>query len=162
MDDGRKRPAPESKISRRSGKTRPASKGQSGAGKRRVRVVVADNDPIILDEIGRLLETRFDVVARAGNGRDLVETVQKLSPAVVVADVTMPEINGIEAARRITKAYPGVKVVMLSIHDDPAYIEAAFEAGASGYVLKLRASKELIQAIEEALVGRSHHPHDHG
>jgi DNA-binding NarL/FixJ family response regulator len=123
-------------------------------------VVIADNDPIILAEIGRLLATRFDVVARAGNGRELVETVQRVSPAVVVADITMPEMNGIEAARRITKAYPGVKVVMLSVYDDPTYIEAAFEAGASGYVLKWSALKELIQAIEDVLVGRPYRPHD--
>ena len=162
MDDGRKKPEFESRISKRSGKKRAASEGQSGAGKGRVRVVVADNDPIILDEIGRLLETRFDVVARDGNGRELVKKVPRLSPAVVVGGITMPEMNGIEAARWITKACPGVKVVMLSVHDDPTYIEEAFEAGASGYVLKLHASKELIQAIEDVLVGRSYRPHDLG
>jgi len=159
MDDGRKRPESGSRISRRSPKKRPATEGHSGAGKPSVRVVVADNDPIILSEIGKLLATRFDVVARAGNGRELVEVVQRLSPAVVVVDITMPEMNGIEAARRITKANPSVKVVMLSVHDDPTYIEAAFEAGASGYVLKLRASKELIRAIEDVLMGRLYSPH---
>jgi DNA-binding NarL/FixJ family response regulator len=74
----------------------------------------------------------------------------------------MPEMNGIEAARGITRAWPGVRVVMLSVHDDPTYIESAFEAGASGYVLKLRAAKELIQAIENVLKGRSYRPHDLG
>ena len=161
MDDGRTKPEFESRLSKRSGKKR-ATLGQSESCEPRVRVVVADNDPIILDEIRKLLETRFDVVARAVNGRELVKTVQRLSPAVVVADITMPEMNGIEAARWITKECPGVKVVMLSVHDDPTYIESAFEAGASGYVLKLHASKELIQAIEDVLVGRSYRPHDLG
>ena len=97
-------------------------------------------------------------MARAANGRALVEAVQELSPAVVVSDITMPEINGIEAARQITQTCPGVKVIMLSVHDDPVYVEAALEAGASGYVLKLGASSELIPAIEDAVAGKPHWP----
>ena len=120
--------------------------------------MIADDDPIALDEIGDLLETRFDVVGRAGNGRELVTAVRKLSPAVVVADMIMPEMNGIEAARQITKKYPKIKVVILSVHSDPAFVDAALEAGASGYVLKLRASKELIPAIEDILAGRPYYP----
>jgi DNA-binding NarL/FixJ family response regulator len=126
--------------------------------KNRVRVVIADDEPVILDQIGLLLETDFNVVGRAGNGRELVETVQRLSPSIVVADITMPEMNGIEAVRRITKAHPDVKVVMLSVHDDQAIVDAAFVAGASGYVTKLYASTELIPAIKKVLAGQQYRP----
>jgi len=124
------------------------------AGEERIRVVIADDDPIILDPIATLLETRFDVVGRARNGRELLEIVKRLTPAVVVADLAMPEMNGIEAARQIKQTCSNVKVVMLSGYDDPALVEAAFEAGASGYVVKLRAFTDLIPAIQDVLAGR--------
>jgi DNA-binding NarL/FixJ family response regulator len=77
---------------------------------------------------------------------------------VVVADVVMPELNGIEAARQIKETDPTVKVLMLSGHEDPELIEAAFEAGAAGYVVKIRAFEELIPAIESVLSGRPYRP----
>jgi DNA-binding NarL/FixJ family response regulator len=123
------------------------------AGEARVRVVIADDNPMILDQIGGLLEPRFEIVGRAKNGRELFEAVRKLSPSVVVTDITMPEVDGIEATRRIINDCPGMKVLVLSVHDDPAIVEAAFEAGASGYVSKL-AGNELIPAIEDVLAGR--------
>src|SRR5262245_32867272 len=86
--------------------------GRRPSKRHRTRVVIADDDPVLLDQIGLLLERQFDVVGRAGNGRELVETVERFSPSIVVADITMPELNGIEAARRITKKHPEVKVVM--------------------------------------------------
>jgi DNA-binding NarL/FixJ family response regulator len=70
----------------------------------------------------------------------------------------MPETNGIEAARQITKSHPNVKVVILSVHCDPAFVEAAFDAGAKGYVVKLDAGSDLIPAIEDVLAGRLHRP----
>jgi DNA-binding NarL/FixJ family response regulator len=124
----------------------------------RIRIVIADDDPMILDQIGLLLETDFDVVGRASDGRALVEMVKRLSPSVVVTDITMPELNGIEAAKKIAKTYPNVKIVMLSIHEDQYIVDAAFEAGASGYVLKLSASTELIPAIKKVLAGRRYRP----
>jgi DNA-binding NarL/FixJ family response regulator len=125
----------------------------------RVRIVIADDDPMILDQICLLLETQFDVVGRACNGRALLEMVKSLSPSVVVTDITMPELNGIEAARKISKTHPNMKIVMLSVHDDQFMIDAAFEAGASGYVLKLNVSTELIPAIKKVLAGRRYRPH---
>ena len=124
----------------------------------RVRIVIADDDPMSLDELGNLLEAQFDTVGRAENGKRLIECVHKLQPAVVVTDLSMPEMNGIEAARHITKAYPNVKVVILSVHCDPAFVEAAFEAGALGYVVKLEAGTDLIPAIEDVVAGRPHRP----
>ena len=120
--------------------------------------MIADDEPVMLDQIGMLLESDFDVVGRACNGRELVEAVQHLSPSVAVADITMPEMDGIEATRRITKTNPKVKVVILSVHSDQAIVEAAFAAGASGYVAKLYASTELIPAIKTVLGGRRYRP----
>jgi DNA-binding NarL/FixJ family response regulator len=130
----------------------------SMARSKRPRIAVADDDPTSLDQTCRLVGTRFNVVAKALNGRELVETVRMFSPDVVIADITMPEMNGIEATRQIKQIFPTVNVVMLSVHADPTYIEEAFEAGASGYVLKLGASKELIVAIEDVLAGRHYRP----
>src|SRR5262249_39080760 len=124
----------------------------------RVRIVIADDDPQVLHEVALLLESRFDVVGRAGNGVELIQAVQTLSPAVVVTDIAMPHMSGIEAARRITTAQPDVKVVMLSIFNDCDAVQFAFEAGASAYVVKLRASSELIPAIGEVLAGRPYRP----
>src|SRR5262249_23572844 len=128
------------------------------AEKERVRVVIADDDPVILDQIGSLLQTSFDVVGRAANGRELLEAVQQLSPAVAVVDITMPELNGIEATRQITKANRTVKVVILSVLSDYAFVEAACDAGASGYVVKLHAFTDLIPAIEKVLGGQQFWP----
>ena len=150
----------EERIGRQS--TRNKSVKNAGAPpaevRRRARLVVADDDPSILDQIAGILETRFDVVGRACNGLELVDAVRTFSPDVVVSDITMPELNGIRAARLITETYPGVKVVMLSVHDDPAFIEAAFEAGASGYVLKLGVFEELLAAIDGVLAGGTYRP----
>ena len=120
----------------------------------RARVVIADDDAIVLDHIDSLLQPRFDVVGLARNGRELYNVVRELSPSVVVTDISMPEMTGIEACRLITKDCPRVKVVVVSIHDDPLIIEAAFLAGASGYVWKPSVFTELIPAIEDVLAGR--------
>jgi DNA-binding NarL/FixJ family response regulator len=123
----------------------------------RFRIVIADDNSACLDHICNLIQIRFEVVARAADGIECVEAVRRLSPSVVVTDVSMPRMNGIEATRLIKKHCPGVKVIVLSVHDDPAFIEAAFEAGASGYVLKLQAFQDLVPAIEKALDRRALH-----
>jgi DNA-binding NarL/FixJ family response regulator len=124
----------------------------------RVRIVIADDDPMSLEELGNLLQTQFDTVGRAENGKQLIECVHRLRPAVVVTDLSMPEMNGIEAARQISKTHPDVKVLILSVHSGPAFVEAAFEGGAKGYVVKLEAGSDLIPAIEDVLAGRLHRP----
>jgi DNA-binding NarL/FixJ family response regulator len=122
--------------------------------KRRVRIVVADDNPVTLDRLVFLLSVRFDVVARAVNGHELVEAVGAFSPTVAVTDLNMPEMNGIEATRLIKKKYPSVHVVVLSVDCDPVLIDTAFLAGASGYVEKSLADTELIRTIELVLIGK--------
>src|SRR4030095_2339120 len=115
-----KRINPSKKNSKSKKRSTATGDGPRPSKKNRVRVVIADDEPVIRDQIGLLLEEDFNVVGRAGDGRELVETVQRLSPSIVVADITMPEMDGIEATRRITKTHADVKVVMLSVHSDQA------------------------------------------
>jgi DNA-binding NarL/FixJ family response regulator len=120
----------------------------------RIRVVIADDNAQVLDYIDRLLKFHFCVVGRAGNGRELVDAIAKLLPAVVTTDITMPEMNGIEACRRITSKHGGPKVVVVSVHNDPVIVQAAFEAGASAYVWKPFIDSDLIPAIKNVLAGQ--------
>jgi two-component system nitrate/nitrite response regulator NarL len=124
----------------------------------RRRVVVADDNPGCLNQICSLIEKNFEIVARAVDGLECVEAVRKYSPSVVITDISMPKMNGIEATRVIAKIAPDVRVVILSGHDDPAFVEAAIDAGASAYVVKLSAFQDLIPAIEEVAAGRSYLP----
>jgi DNA-binding NarL/FixJ family response regulator len=123
---------------------------------KRTRVLLADDHKIILDGLRSLLEPDFDIAGMVEDGRALVSTAQKLSPDVIVVDISMPLLNGIEAISQIKKIDPHVKVVFLTMHPDVTYAIRAFEAGASGYVLKHSASSELITAIHEAIRGRTY------
>jgi len=121
---------------------------------KRPRVLLADDHPIVLEGLRHLLEPGFDIVGEAANGRALVAAARKLRPDVIVADISMPLLNGIEAARQIRKLNRKVKIVFLTMHSDPAYAVAALCAGGSGYVLKRSAAAELLEAIRESLSGR--------
>jgi two-component system nitrate/nitrite response regulator NarL len=125
-------------------------------GDTRVRVVIADDHPGVLDQIRRLLSPHFNVVGYASNGRELFEAVMTLYPSIAITDITMPVMNGLEATSLIRKVCPRVKVVALSVHDDAETINAALEAGASAYVSKARAYEDLIPTIERVLSGRLH------
>ena len=123
---------------------------------KRTRVLLADDHKIILDGLRSLLEPEFDIAGTVEDGRALVSAAQKLSPDVIVVDISMPLLNGIEAVSQIKKIDPHVKVVFLTMHPDVTYATRAFEAGASGYVLKHSASSELVTAIHEATRGRTY------
>ena len=123
---------------------------------KRTRVLLADDHKIILDGLKSLLEPEFELVGQVEDGRALVSAAEKLRPDVIVVDISMPLLNGIEAVRQIKKIDPRVKVVFLTMHPDVTYAIRAFEAGASGYVLKHSASSELLMAIHEATKGRSY------
>ena len=119
------------------------------------RILLADDHVLMLEGLARMLSSEFEIVGAVKNGRALLEEAERLHPDVVVLDVGMPELNGIEAARRLNKAQPAIKIVFVTQQLDPAYLHAAFSAGAKAYVAKQSAGKELIQAIHLAL--RNHY-----
>ena len=123
---------------------------------KRPRILLGDDHAIILDGLRRILEPHFEVVGAAEDGRALVAAAEKLRPDIIVVDISMPLLNGIEAARQIRKAHPQTKLIFLTMHPDATYATEAFRAGASGYVLKNSASSELVTAIQEALKGRTY------
>ena len=121
----------------------------------RPRVLLADDHPIVAEGLQHLLSVRFDVVAVVGDGQALLDAARSLNPDVIVADISMPVLNGIEAALRLQQELPHIKVVILTMHREEAYARRALEAGASGYVLKVAAPIELVQAIDAALAGKT-------
>ncbi len=123
---------------------------------KKIRVLLADDHPIVLEGLKNLLEPEFELVGTVEDGRALVREAERLRPQVIVTDISMPLLNGIEAARQIKQTNDRIKVVFLTMHPDVAYATMAFDAGASGYVLKRSASRELITAINEAMAGRTY------
>jgi DNA-binding NarL/FixJ family response regulator len=119
----------------------------------RPRLLLADNHTLVAAGFKKLLEPRFNVVATVEDGLSLVRRALELRPDAVLADIAMPLLSGIEAARRIRKAAPQVKIIFVTIYRDPDYVEEALRAGASGYVLKQSPVPELAAAIREVLRG---------
>lgn len=122
-----------------------------------ITVLLAEDHEIVRQGLRKLLaeEKDFEVVGEAGNGRLAVELTKKLRPAVVVMDIAMPELNGLEAARQILKALPSTKVLILSAHSDDAYIQRVNEVGAAGYLIKQSSSEMLAEAIREVQRGNT-------
>jgi DNA-binding NarL/FixJ family response regulator len=118
------------------------------------RLLLADDHALMLDGLTRLLGGEFEVVGTAANGRILLDEAKRLKPDVIVLDVGMPEMNGIEAARRLAKSLPTARIVFATQQLAPAYLHAAFAAGARGYVAKQSATTELVTAIHSALADR--------
>ncbi len=120
----------------------------------RPRLLLADDHAIVVEGLRRLLQPEFDLIGAVGDGWALLEAAERLKPDVIVVDVSMPLLNGIEAVRRLKKAGLRAKVVMLSMHGDVEVATEALRAGASGYVLKHSAAEGLSHAIWEVLEGR--------
>ena len=120
------------------------------------RVLIADDHRILAEGLRGLLEPEFEVVGVVADGRELVAAAQAQRPDVIVADVTMPSLNGIEAAMELRHLGVEAKVVFLTMHRDVAYARRALEAGAVGFVLKHSASSELVTAVREALRGQTY------
>ncbi len=118
------------------------------------RILIADDHLGILQKISQLLEPEFDVVGMVSDGQALLTAVSELQPEVVILDISMPEINGIEAARQFKQAGSTVKHIFLTIHEDPDFLSEALSTGALGYVVKSRLAPDLIHAIHEALADR--------
>lgn len=117
----------------------------------RPRVLLADDHALVAAGLSKLLEPSFDLIGTVGDGRALVASAKAENPDVVLADISMPILNGLEAARQIHVSLPSCKIIFLTVHSDSAYVKEAFRAGASGYVLKRSAASELPTAIQEVL-----------
>ena len=122
-----------------------------------IRILLADDHTVVRDGLRALLERQPDmtVVAEAADGRDSVRLAEEQSPDVVVMDITMPNMNGIEATRRILAANPRTAVVILSMHQDESYVLRSLKAGARGYLLKDSLRSDIIDAIRAVSQGRS-------
>ena len=120
------------------------------------RVLMADDHSMILAGLRKLVEGECEVVGTVEDGRALVEAAQKLRPDLILLDISMPLLNGLEATRQLTKLVPESKVIILTMHASPTYATEAFQAGASGYLLKRSAASELNQAIQSVLQGRQY------
>lgn len=121
-----------------------------------LKVLLADDHAMFVEGLRALLKDSFNLVGVVHDGRALLKAVEDLSPQVVVADVSMPMLNGVDAVRQIKNIRPDTKVVMLTMHAEPQLAAQAFRAGALGYVLKTSAGEELITAIEEVSKGRAY------
>jgi DNA-binding NarL/FixJ family response regulator len=122
---------------------------------KKARILLAEDHKIVIEGLKNLLEPEFEIVGAVENGRALLTAAQDINHDVIVADISMPLLNRIDALRQIKKDNSETKVVFLSMHSDVTYATSALEAGASAYVLKHSASSELVAAIHEALKGRT-------
>jgi len=122
----------------------------------KLRILLGDDHSLILEGVRRLLESHCEVVGAAYDGKALVEEALRLRPDVVVLDVSLPILNGIDAAREIKKALPSARLIFLSMHANAIYLRKALQAGALAYVLKSGASEELLTAIDTAKSGKTY------
>ena len=118
------------------------------------RVLLADDMPEMVESVTQLLRRDFDVVGYAENGEEAIEAIAHLNPDLLVLDISMPVLNGIQVASLLRESGSSVKLIFLTVNEDPDYIEAAFSVGASGYVFKSRVATDLIPAVEGVLRGR--------
>ena len=118
------------------------------------RLILADDHTILVEAFRKLLEPDYEVVATVADGRTLLETAPQLKPDVVIVDIGMPLMNGLEAGLRLKELMPGVKLIFLTMNEDPDLATEAMRCGASGYLLKSSAIDELTRAIQTALKGK--------
>jgi DNA-binding NarL/FixJ family response regulator len=121
----------------------------------KIRIVLADDHPIVLDGLRNLIraEPDFELVGEAASGLSALKIVREQRPDVAVLDISMPELNGIVLSRRLNGEMPGLRLLVLTLHEDRAYLNQALEAGVRGYVLKRSAVENLVQAIRAVMVG---------
>jgi len=121
----------------------------------KIRIVLADDHPIVLDGLRNLIraEPDFELVGEAASGLSALKIVREQRPDVAVLDISMPELNGIVLSRRLAGEMPGLRLLVLTLHEDRAYLNQALEAGVRGYVLKRSAVETLVQAIRAVMVG---------
>jgi DNA-binding NarL/FixJ family response regulator len=120
------------------------------------RVLIADDHKLVAELCKSLLEAEYDVVGIVGNGRELVHVATGLKPDVIVLDIAMPVLNGLDAGQKVKEALPAVKLVFLTMNPDPEIAAEALRRGAAGYLLKTCASSELVTAVRDVLRGKSY------
>jgi DNA-binding NarL/FixJ family response regulator len=123
---------------------------------KKTSVLLAEDHVIVAEGLKSLLEEEFELVGIVGDGRSLIDSAKRLKPDVIIADISMPLLNGLDAARQLRREDNSAKIIFLTMHADVPLATEAFRAGASGYLLKQSASKELITAIHEVVMGRSY------
>ncbi len=123
---------------------------------KRARIMLADDHSMVVEAFERLLEADHDVVGKAADGRELLELAPKIRPEVIILDVQMPRLNGIDAARQLKTILPGARIIFLTSSHDPALAAEAIAEGAAGFLLKSSAGRELLQAIEAARKGQTY------
>ena len=121
---------------------------------KRLKIVLADDHALALEDINSVLAPHYEIAGSVTDGRALVDAALRLKPDLIVVDITMPLLSGIEAARQIKKSLPGIKLLFVTMHSSSAYVTAAFEAGGMGYVLKSGLRSELLDAVQCVLSGR--------
>ena len=121
----------------------------------RARILFADDHKEMRDRVTRVLEKEFELLDAVTDGQALLEAASELEPDLCLLDISMPVVNGFEAAARLRKSGSKAKIVFLSIHEDVDFVHAAYEAGASAYVIKRRIGRDLLTAIRAALAGRT-------
>jgi DNA-binding NarL/FixJ family response regulator len=119
-----------------------------------VRVLLADDHPDMLEIVTQLLGPSFDVVGAVGDGESLLIAASHLQPDVLILDISMPMLTGIEAAQKLHERGNTARIVFLTVHDDPDFLRASLATGAFGYVTKPRVATDLVPAIREAIAGR--------
>jgi DNA-binding NarL/FixJ family response regulator len=122
----------------------------------KARILLADDHPLVLEGWKRALPEPVEILGTVSDGRSLVEAALHLKPDLILLDISMPLLSGIEAARRIKKSLPNVKLLFFTMHSERPYLHAAFAAGAAGYVLKSAAREELRVAVEKVLEGHTY------
>jgi len=122
----------------------------------RPRILLADDHVLLLEAFSKLLEPKYDVVGTATDGRKMLSMVQKLKPDVVLLDIAMPNLNGFDAGEKLKKLLPEVKLVFLTVNEDPDMVTEAFRIGANGYLLKNSAASELFQALDAVLNSKNY------
>ena len=122
----------------------------------RPRVMLADDHTILVEAFRKLLEPHYDVVGAVADGRSLLDVAPQLNPEVIILDIGMPLMNGLEAGLRLKEQMPNLKLVILTMNDDPDLAVEAMRCGASAYLLKVSAAEELLRAIQFALKGKTY------
>ena len=128
--------------------------GKPESPENRRRILLADDNPLVLERVTRFLQPTFDVVGVAHNGLEMVVEAMRLNPDIIVADISMPGLDGIEAAHQLREMGATAAIVFLTINESPEFVEACLAEGALGFVVKSRMKADLIPAINAALAGQ--------